>query len=206
MVNVWNAYQCFNLSRPASFVESGVGRGMGFRDSNQDLLGFVHMIPERARARILDIAVTQKTTGGAYHQCQTLISGEQRHRRGPQRRPVVAGARRLRVSEGDRRRDDRSTSRCRSTTCPAARPEIATPSVLQAIDQVVASWRASPRGRPRGQAFLLTGLPALTCAGPPQPLCDDSRGAACGPISTYEAGPSSLPSIVVPVEHCEREV
>ncbi|MDH4209024.1 MAG: glycosyl transferase, partial [Anaerolineae bacterium] len=48
-VNIWNPYQCmvtFNLSRSASFFESGIGRGMGFRDSNQDLLGFVHMIPE----------------------------------------------------------------------------------------------------------------------------------------------------------------
>ena len=75
MVNVWNAYQCmvtFNLSRSASYFESGVGRGMGFRDSNQDLLGFVHMIPERARERILDLAATQLQTGGAYHQYQPL--------------------------------------------------------------------------------------------------------------------------------------
>ncbi len=75
MVNVWNAYQCmvtFNLSRSASYFESGIGRGMGFRDSNQDLLGFVHMIPERARERILDIAATQLPTGGAYHQYQPL--------------------------------------------------------------------------------------------------------------------------------------
>jgi cellobiose phosphorylase len=75
MVNVWNAYQCmvtFNMSRSASFYESGVGRGMGFRDSNQDLLGFVHMIPARARERILDIAATQLETGGAYHQYQPL--------------------------------------------------------------------------------------------------------------------------------------
>ena len=75
MVNVWNAYQCmvtFNLSRSASFFESGIGRGMGFRDSNQDLLGFVHMVPERARARILDIAATQLPTGAAYHQYQPL--------------------------------------------------------------------------------------------------------------------------------------
>jgi cellobiose phosphorylase len=73
MVNIWNAYQCmitFNLSRSASFFESGVGRGMGFRDSNQDLLGFVHMVPERARERILDLASTQLETGGAYHQYQ----------------------------------------------------------------------------------------------------------------------------------------
>ncbi len=75
MVNIWNAYQCmitFNLSRSASFYESGIGRGMGYRDSNQDLLGFVHMVPERARERILDITSTQLPTGGAYHQYQPL--------------------------------------------------------------------------------------------------------------------------------------
>jgi cellobiose phosphorylase len=75
MVNVWNAYQCmvaFNLSRSASSFESGIGRGMGFRDSNQDLLGFVHMVPGRARERLLDIAATQLPTGGAYHQYQPL--------------------------------------------------------------------------------------------------------------------------------------
>jgi cellobiose phosphorylase len=75
MVNIWNAYQCmvtFNLSRSASMFESGVGRGMGFRDSNQDLLGFVHMVPERARERILDLAATQLPSGGAYHQYQPL--------------------------------------------------------------------------------------------------------------------------------------
>lgn len=75
MVNVWNPYQCmvtFNLSRSASSFESGIGRGMGFRDSNQDLLGFVHLIPDQARARLLDLAATQLTTGGAYHQYQPL--------------------------------------------------------------------------------------------------------------------------------------
>jgi cellobiose phosphorylase len=75
MVNIWNAYQCmvtFNLSRSASLFESGIGRGMGFRDSNQDLLGFVHMVPERARERVLDIAATQLPSGGAYHQYQPL--------------------------------------------------------------------------------------------------------------------------------------
>ncbi len=75
MVNVWTPYQCmvtFNLSRSASYFESGVGRGMGFRDSNQDLLGFVQMVPERARQRILDLAATQLEDGGAYHQYQPL--------------------------------------------------------------------------------------------------------------------------------------
>ncbi len=75
MVNVWNQYQCmvtFNMSRSASYYESGIGRGMGFRDSNQDLLGFVHLIPSAARQRILDIAATQKADGSAYHQYQPL--------------------------------------------------------------------------------------------------------------------------------------
>ncbi|GAA6412021.1 glycosyl transferase [Blautia coccoides] len=75
MVNIWNQYQCmvtFNMSRSASYFESGTGRGMGFRDSCQDLLGFVHLIPERARQRILDIAATQMEDGSTYHQYQPL--------------------------------------------------------------------------------------------------------------------------------------
>ena len=75
MVNIWNQYQCmiaFCFSRSASFFESGIGRGMGFRDSNQDLVGFVHQIPERARQRIIDIAATQFPDGGCYHQYQPL--------------------------------------------------------------------------------------------------------------------------------------
>ena len=75
MVNIWNPYQCmvtFNMSRSTSMFESGIGRGMGFRDSSQDLLGFVHQIPERARERILDIAATQFRDGGCYHQFQPL--------------------------------------------------------------------------------------------------------------------------------------
>ena len=75
MVNIWNQYQCmvtFNMSRSASYFESGIGRGMGFRDSNQDLLGFVHQIPERARERLIDLAATMLEDGGAYHQYQPL--------------------------------------------------------------------------------------------------------------------------------------
>ena len=74
-VNIWNQYQCmitFFFSRSASYFESGIGRGMGFRDSNQDLAGIVHLIPERARQRILDIAATQFPDGGCYHQYQPL--------------------------------------------------------------------------------------------------------------------------------------
>ncbi len=75
MVNIWNVYQMmvtFNFSRSASYFESGIGRGMGFRDSNQDILGFAHLIPEKVKERILDLAATQLPTGGAYHQYQPL--------------------------------------------------------------------------------------------------------------------------------------
>jgi cellobiose phosphorylase len=85
MVNIWNAYQCmvtFNFSRSASYFESGIGRGMGFRDSNQDLIGFVHQVPERARERIIDIASTQLEDGGAWHQYQPLTKRGQCSYRG----------------------------------------------------------------------------------------------------------------------------
>ncbi|MDK2980424.1 MAG: cellobiose phosphorylase [Chloroflexota bacterium] len=75
MVNTWNAYQVmatFNFSRSASMFESGVGRGMGFRDSNQDLLAFVLLDPARSRERLLDLAATQRADGSAYHQYQPL--------------------------------------------------------------------------------------------------------------------------------------
>ena len=75
MVNIWNQYQCmvtFNMSRSASSYESGMGRGMGFRDSCQDLLGFVHLVPDRARQRIIDIASIQWDDGSTYHQYQPL--------------------------------------------------------------------------------------------------------------------------------------
>ncbi len=75
MVNVWNQYQCivtFNISRSASYFESGIGRGIGFRDTNQDILGCTHQIPERVRRRLLDVAATQLASGGAFHQYQPL--------------------------------------------------------------------------------------------------------------------------------------
>lgn len=75
MVNIWHPYQSmitYQFSRSASYFESGIGRGIGFRDSNQDIAGFVHMDPQKARQRILDIASTQFEDGGAYHQYQPL--------------------------------------------------------------------------------------------------------------------------------------
>ena len=110
MVNIWNPYQCmvtFAMSRSVSLFESGISRGIGFRDSCQDLLGFVQLAPGRARARILDLAATQLASGGAYHQYQPLTKTRQRrHRLRVQRRSALAGARRRRLPQGDWRRGD----------------------------------------------------------------------------------------------------
>ena len=70
MVNIWNQYQCkttFNWSRSASYYEAGGERGMGFRDSNQDTLGFAHQIPDKVRLRLIDIASVQFPEGRAHH-------------------------------------------------------------------------------------------------------------------------------------------
>ena len=72
---VWNQYQCivtYNFARSASYFESGIGRGIGFRDTSQDMLGVVHQIPSRARERLFDVASTQFEDGSAYHQFQPL--------------------------------------------------------------------------------------------------------------------------------------
>ena len=118
MVNIWNQYQCmvtFNMSRSASYFETGIGRGMGFRDSNQDLLGFVHLVPDRARERILDIAATQFPDGSAYHQYQPLTKrGNNDVGSGLQRRPALADPR---VSPGTSRRP--GTGRSSTRWCPS---------------------------------------------------------------------------------------
>jgi cellobiose phosphorylase len=75
LVNTWNAYQClvtFNLARSASLFETGRGRGIGFRDSNQDCLGVAHIAPDDVRERLVHLAATQKSDGSAYHQYQPL--------------------------------------------------------------------------------------------------------------------------------------
>ena len=71
LVNNFNAYQChitFNWSRYVSFYETGIGRGMGFRDSCQDILGVCHSIPLRVRTRILELLENQFKDGHVYHQ------------------------------------------------------------------------------------------------------------------------------------------
>ncbi|MBN1681564.1 MAG: glycosyl transferase [Anaerolineae bacterium] len=71
MINTWNQYQCkttFDWSRYISFYENGEGRGMGTRDSSQDTLAVVAQMPDRVRARIIEIFSTvQLETGDCYH-------------------------------------------------------------------------------------------------------------------------------------------
>lgn len=70
MINVWNQYQCkttFDWSRYVSFYETGIGRGMGFRDCNQDTLGVVHALPKKVRQRILGLTKNQFENGHVYH-------------------------------------------------------------------------------------------------------------------------------------------
>ena len=73
---LWNQYQCvvtYNFARSASYFESGIGRGIGFRDTSQDMLGVVHQLPaKRIRQRLFDVAATQFEDGSAYHQFQPL--------------------------------------------------------------------------------------------------------------------------------------
>ena len=73
---IWNQYQCvvtYNFARSASYFESGIGRGLGFRDTSQDMLGAAHQLPkERIRERLYDVAATQFEDGSAYHQFQPL--------------------------------------------------------------------------------------------------------------------------------------
>jgi len=136
MVNIWNAYQCmatFNMSRSASFYESGIGRGLGFRDSNQDLLGFVHMAPARARERILDLSPVPAT-----HQ-----TWQQRHWRRLQRRSALADHRRLGLPEGDRRLEHSGRTRpVRQRTGQRAAALRALAAQLQL--HALAPWAARP--------------------------------------------------------------
>ena len=123
MVNIWNQYQCmvtFNMSRSASYFETGIGRGMGFRDSNQDLLGFVHLVPgarpgAHPRHRRHAVARRQRLPPvPAADQAR-----QQRHRQRLQRRPAVADLGHRRLHQGDGRLVDPGRERCPSTTTRA---------------------------------------------------------------------------------------
>jgi N,N'-diacetylchitobiose phosphorylase len=68
MLNAWNPYNClmtYAWSRAASLVYTGERDGLGYRDTVQDLLGVIHLIPDEARARLELMLTGQVSTGGA---------------------------------------------------------------------------------------------------------------------------------------------
>ncbi len=78
MLNVWNQVQCrttLNWSRFVSGYETGLGRGMGTRDSAQDTLGTMHSLPGQARRTLTRTWSLQFRDGHAWHQIFPL-SGE----------------------------------------------------------------------------------------------------------------------------------
>ncbi|NLB64526.1 MAG: glycosyl transferase [Fibrobacter sp.] len=73
MVNVHNPRQCHttkNWSRYLSLYQLGYGsdRGIGFRDSSQDLIGVMTHMPEEARELVENLISVQKRNGSAMHQ------------------------------------------------------------------------------------------------------------------------------------------
>jgi cellobiose phosphorylase len=71
MLNVWNQVQCratLFWSRFVSAYETGLGRGMGTRDSAQDTLAVVQNAPERARQNLSTLWKLQFRDGHTWHQ------------------------------------------------------------------------------------------------------------------------------------------
>lgn len=70
MVNTWNQYQCkvaFDWSRWASYYHMGTYRGIGFRDTNQDSLGMMHIIPDQVKEKIKLLAQNMFEDGHCMH-------------------------------------------------------------------------------------------------------------------------------------------
>jgi N,N'-diacetylchitobiose phosphorylase len=68
MMNMWNPYNClitFAWSRAASLIYAGERDGYGYRDTVQDILGIIHILPEEARERLELMITGQVSTGGA---------------------------------------------------------------------------------------------------------------------------------------------
>ncbi|MFC1996379.1 GH36-type glycosyl hydrolase domain-containing protein [Chloroflexota bacterium] len=72
MLNVHNPRQCYitkNWSRYLSLYQLGLGaRGIGFRDSSQDVLGILPQIPEEGKILMRKLLAVQNRNGSAMHQ------------------------------------------------------------------------------------------------------------------------------------------
>lgn len=71
MLNIHNPRQCFttkNWSRYLSLYQLGYGeRGLGFRDSSQDVMGVLANIPEQAKDLMYLLMQVQRINGSAMH-------------------------------------------------------------------------------------------------------------------------------------------
>jgi len=82
MLNIHNPRQCYitkNWSRYLSLYQLGYGaRGIGFRDSAQDVMGIMDNAPEEGRELIEKLLRVQKRNGSAMHQFNpaTMIANE----------------------------------------------------------------------------------------------------------------------------------
>ncbi len=68
MLNMWNPYNCmmtYAWSRAASLIYTGERDGLGYRDTVQDMLGVLHLIPAEVRERLELMITGQVSTGGA---------------------------------------------------------------------------------------------------------------------------------------------
>ena len=77
MVNIHNPKQCYitkNWSRYLSLYQLGYGssRGIGYRDSCQDILGVIPFKPVESKEFLIKILSTQKKDGSAMHQFNPL--------------------------------------------------------------------------------------------------------------------------------------
>lgn len=76
MLNIHNPRQCvvtMNWSRYLSLYQLGFGaRGMGFRDSSQDVMGALPALPEACKQLLIKLMRVQKQDGSAMHQFNPL--------------------------------------------------------------------------------------------------------------------------------------
>jgi cellobiose phosphorylase len=76
LLNVHNPRQCHttkNWSRYLSLYQLGLGaRGIGYRDSSQDVMGVLAQMPREAKALLKQLLSVQKRNGSAWHQFNPL--------------------------------------------------------------------------------------------------------------------------------------
>ena len=68
MMNMWSPFNClitYAWSRMASLIYSGERDGLGYRDTVQDFMGVMQIIPNEARKRLELMITGQGSTGGA---------------------------------------------------------------------------------------------------------------------------------------------